>query len=553
MFKSIELENFKAFGERTLIEFAPITLIFGQNSAGKSSILQALSLLKQTRESREPGAPLLPRAEGGVTDLGSFQELLFDHDPSRTLSIGIQIGGTQERFHPTPFRRWLGTSTPESIGLSVDFCRPSLEEEVQVPTFSLACPPLQGHLASFVARGFNDKERELVDDYYWHPSRSRRRTQQRKLRAADCKQLSRRDELWTGIHTEWIKHTDSITKALHSLSEEFAATGFPFMSSAQVEDSTETGEERSKWRDEIQKAIHFYSKPYTLEQFVTRMTSEAQTTVVALDGFIPVSLRPRGPKGGPELVALRYTRQQASPKLPLFDISEVAGFAGHLVEGALESLFPMGPFRRPPERWYIFTGTSPEDVGYRGDLLPDLLFRQPELVKKANAWLERLDIGYALRVRPIGQRGSDLFEMRLVDRRRKKDVDIALSDVGFGISQILPFIVQTLASSEQVISIEQPEVHLHPKLQADLGDLLKTGIEAPYGHQFLVETHSEHLVLRLQRLVRERRLRSTDVSVIFVSRGERGSEARRLRLDDDGRFMDEWPGGFFAERLREFV
>ena len=64
--------------------------------------------------------------------------------------------------------------------------------------------------------------------------------------------------------------------------------------------------------------------------------------------------------------------------------------AGRALEQTLEALFPMGPFRRPPERWYIFTGTSPQDVGYRGDLLPDLLLRRPELVKEANQWLYQL-------------------------------------------------------------------------------------------------------------------------------------------------------------------
>ena len=83
MLKAIEIENFKAFGEPTRIELAPITLIYGQNSAGKSSILQSLNLLKQTHESRESGASLLPRAEDGIVDLGSFRELLFDHDPER--------------------------------------------------------------------------------------------------------------------------------------------------------------------------------------------------------------------------------------------------------------------------------------------------------------------------------------------------------------------------------------------------------------------------------------------------------------------------------------
>ncbi|MGZ0175186.1 MAG: AAA family ATPase, partial [Planctomycetales bacterium] len=91
MLNSYELENFKAFGERVRIEFAPITLIFGENSAGKSSILQSLNLLKQTRESREHGSLLLPRAEGGIVDLGSFQELLYDHDTSRTLKFQFEI------------------------------------------------------------------------------------------------------------------------------------------------------------------------------------------------------------------------------------------------------------------------------------------------------------------------------------------------------------------------------------------------------------------------------------------------------------------------------
>ena len=91
--------------------------------------------------------------------------------------------------------------------------------------------------------------------------------------------------------------------------------------------------------------------------------------------------------------------------------------------------------------------------------------------------------------------------MRLIDTRRKERVSVALPDVGFGVSQILPFIVQSLASGGWIISIEQPEVHVHPKLQADLGDLLAEAIKEPRQNRFIIETHSEHLILRLQRLV----------------------------------------------------
>ncbi|MBK8915397.1 MAG: AAA family ATPase [Phycisphaerales bacterium] len=551
MLKAIELENSKAFGQRTRIDLAPITLIFGQNSAGKSSILQSLNLLKQTRESRESGAPLLPRAEGGIADLGSFQELLFDHDLSRTLSIGLHVDARGDRNSPFRMREWFGAQPPESIGLSLRFQRTSPEAEVEMAGFDVSWPALDEPLASFSPRNLSKHEQRLVSRFYWHPARGRQRSQQRKLRAAECKRLSSDVRVWEPIFPEWLRQRAKISKALQNMQKEVSSTGAPLGPAGDIEDPNEAQNERQRWLDRLQSAIAFYSDEFSLAGFIERMTLGSRSAVVALDGLVPAPLGPIGEAALPEFTALDYRRSRERNVVPVLNISAVAPVTGRLVEDALEALFPMGPFRRPPERWYIFTGTSPEDVGYRGDLLPDLLFRRSDLIGAANKWLEQLGIGYALRVRPIGKHASDLFEVRLVDRMRSSEVEVALSDVGFGISQILPFLVQTLASNGQIISIEQPEVHIHPKLQADLGDLLAEAISEPYSHQFLVETHSEHLILRLQKLVRERRLKPADISVIFVSRGAEGSRARRLRLDESGRFIDEWPGGFFAERLRE--
>ncbi|MYA70749.1 AAA family ATPase [Candidatus Poribacteria bacterium] len=160
-------------------------------------------------------------------------------------------------------------------------------------------------------------------------------------------------------------------------------------------------------------------------------------------------------------------------------------------------------------------------------------------------------MGYQLEVKSVGSDSSDLFEVRLIDTRRKEPVSVALPDVGFGVSQLLPFIVQSLASDRRIISIEQPEVHVHPKLQADLGDLLAEAIKEPRQNRFIIETHSEHLILRLQRLVRKKEIKPEDISVIYVSRRPEGAKAERLHLDEAGDFIDEWPNGFFLERLRE--
>ena len=290
----------------------------------------------------------------------------------------------------------------------------------------------------------------------------------------------------------------------------------------------------------INENIKFFSSNFDLKTYISKRQSEEVNRVVGVQGFLPVAT---------EFQPFSIPRHDK-----VFDVAQMALAAGHALEQILESFFPMGPFRRPPERWYIFTGTSPQDVGYRGDLLPDLLFRHTDLVGETNEWLKRLDIGYEIEVKSVGAKSGDLFEVRLKDTRRRlgrKRVNVALPDVGYGISQLLPFVVQSLVSKKQIISIEQPEVHVHPKLQADLGDLLAEAIQTKRDNQFIVETHSEHLILRLQRLVHEKKIKPIDVSVIYISRGSEGAKSQRLHLDKDGDFIDEWPNGFFPERLRE--
>jgi len=227
----------------------------------------------------------------------------------------------------------------------------------------------------------------------------------------------------------------------------------------------------------------------------------------------------------------------------------------------LSEINAIAPLRNSPKRWYTYSGITPENTGYRGQTLPDLLFTNPDVINKTNEWLKRLGIEYQMKIVNANAQYDDLFEIRFMDLRRKNPVDVNMSDLGFGISQILPIIAQSSARQNQIITIEQPELHIHPKLQANLGDLFAESIrkgdgstdEPNFHTQYIIETHSEHLVLRLQKLIRNKKLKADDVSVLYVSRGESGSTVERLRLDDDGEFIDEWPGGFFPERLKELL
>ena len=145
--------------------------------------------------------------------------------------------------------------------------------------------------------------------------------------------------------------------------------------------------------------------------------------------------------------------------------------------------------------------------------------------------------------------------------RNNKDEEVAvtLADVGYGINQILPVIIEGVASQEgSIICVEQPEIHLHPRLQANIADLMIDTIADEPGKrkQWIVETHSELLILRLQRHIREGKIKPEDISVLYVDPNDESTEGSaiiHLRMDEEGDFIDDWPGGFFEEDLNELI
>ncbi len=568
MLRFLHIENFKAFGKRTLIPFAPITLIFGENSAGKSSILQALNLLKQSFESKESGSILISRAEDGLVDLGSFQELLFDHDLVHTLSLRLgfdlpdkvdryltsqiyAIGDfglrgiprldfdKANRYHNKPLYEKNRTGA-----LELQFTRHSIEQEIQLKQLEIFLPD---HKTVARYALIPREEESIIDGLIDRLLQYGYKMQ--------CTHVTDDPELWRPFF-ETTKDSQAKTLALLEELKQYVHN--------HIKDSTQRMEFENDYGPGaasdgillLEEEIAFYSSDFGFEEYVERMRGFQHQTALYFDGLVQKSVNlPR------DFVDDFFTKHHYFDSFMRghnrlrhgIDVLGVTHFVRHAFEQALHSLFPMGPYRKPSARWYIFRGTSPPHVGYEGELLPDFLLRNTSLVREVNSWLQRLDIGYRLEIKSTDLHFGDFFEARLQDLRRKKSVDVSLKDVGFGISQILPFIVQSLVGQRQIISIEQPEVHIHPRLQADIGELLAESIRPPRENQFLIETHSEHLVLRLQRLVREGRLKARDVAIVYISRGETGSQAHHLRLDDEGEFIDDWPGGFFLERLRELV
>lgn len=155
---------------------------------------------------------------------------------------------------------------------------------------------------------------------------------------------------------------------------------------------------------------------------------------------------------------------------------------------------------------------------------------------------------------------ENLVEVVLRDKRYKPPVVVSHRDIGIGISQVLPVLVESFASRNKTLCIEQPEIHLHPALQAELGDVF---IESALGEQknrFVLETHSEHLILRILRRIRETSSQKNettpaitpdDVALLYVDTDRSGTRILDLRTDKRGRLLDRCPGGFFEEDFEE--
>ncbi|MEE4741447.1 DUF3696 domain-containing protein [Pseudomonas alliivorans] len=137
-------------------------------------------------------------------------------------------------------------------------------------------------------------------------------------------------------------------------------------------------------------------------------------------------------------------------------------------------------------------------------------------------------------------------------------IEVAFSEVGVGISQLFPLVVAAVQSKQGIIACEQPELHVHPRIQIGIGDLLT---QANNNSTFLIETHSEHLVLRILRRIREtsegelpeglQPVFPADVSIVYMEAGESGVRTRQIKIDSSGEFTTRWPDGFFVERRKE--
>lgn len=601
MITAIEIENFKCIGERVRIELAPVTLLFGPNSAGKSTIIEALLYFFEILERNNVDAH--ETQKGGKTiDLGGFRNLVHLRDLSRSVKLKVEF--EVDFLEPPPevesFRYFYGMSEnniddTKSAWVELEVHWNHLLEKPIIIRYEVG---FDGRMAGAIIASEDGQRVEIsrLNPRYWDlPTKIWFMISVDVLCTGEIlvRQYIPEEKqgkffgLLEALSPEAEILDEKIKRLLESPNEK------EFLS--QLTDFLDKFIQEARFNDSDFPDVWPLISPAFLVQNMTHFDTEGfdsgKIPVLRQNSALPSFDRALAIEG---LDALEFFKVDLDTiedcMTGSYLLNQIFVSPARHMRAQLRCLRFLGPVRDMPNRGF-FPPSQPDDGRWAGGLGAwDTLFLTGNgLTDKVNQWLvraDRLATGFGLRryrkialdsvelseatrrLRELGDHGEALerlilqapgeIEVVLVDEKtgeyRKPH------DVGTGISQILPVVVATLSEGEGLRCIEQPELHIHPRLQTSLGDLFISQIQQGE-KQFLLETHSEHLLLRLLRRVRESAenelepglwpLRPDQLSVNYLEFGSDGMTIRQLEVNKDGDFDNDWPEGFFQERREE--
>ncbi len=228
-----------------------------------------------------------------------------------------------------------------------------------------------------------------------------------------------------------------------------------------------------------------------------------------------------------------------------------------LLQRAFGSLFSkihyLGPLREHPRHHYTWEGDHPKDVGQRGEKMVSALLsarvRRLSVDDQIQKWVKRLELIDSYRLDPVSGREQS-YEFHVTEYNG--NLQVKLSDVGIGVSQVLPVLALCYYAPEgSILVLEQPEAHLHPKAQSDLADVL-IDVVKNRNVQIILESHSEHLLHRLTRRIAEEKLSADDTALYSCQINDGKSEIDQLKVDEYGN-ISNWPPNFFGDEMGDLA
>lgn len=442
MLKSMQIKNFKGWKDTGHFRLAPLTVIFGANSAGKSSLGHLLLALKQTTQSNDNKRSLHLGDEKSMIDLGTFKECLHNQDLTQPLAFQLEWQTNIEIKNPLDKKVYAG----DSINLYVEFT-PTQNEQPHV---------------SRLEYKIQKDSKQTLNLRYANPVGGKAKL--------DCSPLK-------------LVRTNGRARPLED-------------------------------------PVKFY-----------RISDQTRSRFQNADFLADLALE---------------------------------------TETIFSKLQYLGPLREHPKRTYLWSGETPENVGQNGELAIAALLAAIGEERRLNRgakmasvpfeqfiakWLKDLGIIHDFSVKPVAK-GRKEYEVLI--KTHPKSSEVKITDVGFGVSQVLPALILAFyCKPDSTVWMEQPETHLHPQVQAELADVFISAVQAcengnDRNIQLIIESHSEHFLNRLQRRIAEGLISPDDVAVYFCKRATDKTELEPLQLNMFGD-IENWPDNFFGDDMADIT
>jgi hypothetical protein len=556
MLIGLNIRNFKGIAGPIDIPIKPVTLIYGVNSVGKSSVLHSMHFIRGVLENYDLNPTGSPYAAEDI-DLGGFMNLLHKHSIGHRMVLGYSLDLS-------------GVDLPE-YGATSSI---SISDKVQ---------------RAYVQFGFSANDQDLAPrlDYYLV-----------SLNGADVA-LVMPDTVQVAAGTARIAYVNVRHPLLESAAQSIdddavtpiAALDLRKLIPRTEEDDNLDVELNGASQEEIASRLEQWKQEQQAEYAIHSGHRDLLTYHVT--GF-----RNGLPQWGKLVTSSAFddlTTEELDEELEDVDAPELTlRVLTELIVGPLEILRDLvadsraiGPLRKIPNRRFSLSSDTRETDWYGGiaawHRLHECSLTQ---VAEVNTWLydpNRLDTGYgvvreesrevpqalldAIRTAPTSAHELNWtsIEKLPVTRRiwltdKKNNVKATPHDVGVGLSQLIPIITAAVDRHGSLLLIEQPELHIHPQVQVALGDLyLQTAKQ--FNRNFLIETHSEALLLRIMKRIRQTQdgelpadvppVNSDDVAVYLIQNEGKGVTVMQMRMNERGEFLKPWPKGLFEESLRE--
>ena len=608
MLKAITIENFKGIGAPQRIELKPITLLFGPNSAGKSTVLHALNYAREIlcNGNLDP-AVTQPAGESGAID--HFQRIVHGHDLSRPIRFRFEMQYDEDevRHNSPPFSRDV------VVTFELEIVWSQIEDAPVVRRYAVE---LDGSLCAEIVHepGQEGSTLKILSD---HASYER--------------------ATYEGIIDTCGGGLDGLNVAYHLFEGTDTCQYLQAAEAGVLDDFPDiSGPEESVIEIYFQLIQFFSMTPagqdpndpfHTLPlgrswkdaRPQKRLGIDWDSATIPSDLYPDLNLDERFEKDGQtpgHHVLATGLHHELSEEFNQ-NFSDLILLPAHTLARSLRYLTSIGPIRRTPTDPYTYqdpdspgrwsTGLAAWDVlcGYSREAFSDNSKKALRSLQEFNDWLgssHRLDCGYTIELKQFLQfdtrsllgnalaKGPDEFleivestaflselahswpdkhlSMRFVIRPTDgQPIDLNLEEVGEGVRQIIPVVVAALQRRRSPLIVEEPETHLNPRIIAALGDLFIESIRSSKRPFVVVETHSEHLILRLLRRIREttehddsssprstsEQLTHEELAVNFLEHKNGSTHVQNLRVDKDGEFIDRWPHGFFDEREPELL